>query len=482
MRWWPFKPEPKRPLAGPDLQDYLVKTAASGSPRKLLAVCRLYKDDVIASLEAMGKLPEPIRFDPDAANRYVQSMIAVAQCLANDCQAPALWNKLIGTPDSNPLLKWNQWVEAMPQRTEQLDYDTLIAEAEDFVSRSQSWQGEGARREQAIVQGTLGKLLFESGRVRDSIAPFDEALKACLEINDVEGQYAYLNALMEVHRYLGDKTQAVHFVEQLFEITPKDGKSDKRLQAQIRILRRGEPLCRVVCIRDGKQLELEEISHGVDGEYQFQFQRNRPALSAATTLVSQGNALGSSGRLADALEKYQQAQEIDEHDPDPVYQMGVCLLDLGAYAQAREAFVQVERLAPGWFRCRSDRWLADGLDTGTITDTEYHLLRILDDSQLPREEAMQIARKAIDDFPAFAPFYLALGDLERNQGNRTKAIELYRRGLELVGEPDLESRLLCAVAGLLPADSTERADFVTRLHTLDGSLVSQASARLMQLR
>jgi tetratricopeptide (TPR) repeat protein len=162
--------------------------------------------------------------------------------------------------------------------------------------------------------------------------------------------------------------------------------------------------------------------------------------------------------------------------------MGVCLLDLGAYAQAREAFVQVERLAPGWFRCRSDRWLADGLDTGTITDTEYHLLRILDDSQLPREEAMQIARKAIDDFPAFAPFYLALGDLERNQGNRTKAIELYRRGLELVGEPDLESRLLCAVAGLLPADSTERADFVTRLHTLDGSLVSQASARLMQLR
>jgi len=35
---------------------------------------------------------------------------------------------------------------------------------------------------------------------------------------------------------------------------------------------------------------------------------------------------------------------------------------------------------------------------------------------------------------------------------------------------------------LLPADSTERADFVTRLHTLDGSLVSQASARLMQLR
>ncbi len=482
MRWWPFKSDTKRPLAGQDLQDYLVETAASGSPRRLRAACRLYKEEVTASLDAMGKLPEATRSNPDAANRYVQSMIAVAQCLANDCQTPALWQKLTGTTDSNPLLKWNQWVQAMPQRTEQLEYDALIGEAEDFVSRSQSWQGEGARRHQAIVLGILGKLLFESGRVRDSIAPFDEALKTCVEINDVEGQHAYLTALMEVSRYLGDTAQAVHFGEELLEITSKDGKSDKRLRTQIDILRRGEPLCRVICIHDGEELELEEISHVADGKFQFQFRRNRAALAAATTLVSQGNALGSSERLADALEKFQQAQEIDEHDPDPVYQMGVCLLDLGAYAKAREAFEQVERLAPGWFRCRSDHWLADELDRGTITDTEYRLLRILDDSQLPHDEAMKIARKAINDFPAFAPFYLALGDLERNQRNQKKAIELYRRGLELVGEPDLESRLLCALAAVLPVDSSERAGLLTRLLTLSGSLVAQASGKLMQLR
>jgi tetratricopeptide (TPR) repeat protein len=482
MRWWPFKSEPKRPLAGQELQDYLVETAASGSPRKLLAACQLYKHDVASSLEAMGKLPEPIRSDPEATDRYVQSMIAVAQCLANDCQSPELWNKLTGTPDSNPLLKWNQWVEALPQRTERLEYESLIAEAEDFVSRFQSLRGEGVRRHQAVVLGFLGKLLFESGRVRDSIAPFDEALTTCVEINDVERHHAYLTALMEVHRYLGDTAQAVRFAEQLLEITPRDGKSDKRLRTRIDILRRGEPLCRVICTHDGEELELEEISHVADGKYQFRFQRNRPALAAATTLVSEGNALGSSGRLADALEKFQQVQEIDEHDPDPVYQMGVCLLDLGAYAKAREAFEQVEWLAPGWFRCRSDRWLADGLDTGAITDTDYHLLRVLDDSQLPGERAMQLARKAIDDSPAFAPFYLALGDLEHKRGNETKAIELYRRGLELVEEPDLESRLLCALAASLPPDSSERAELLTRLLTLEGSLVAHASARLMQLR
>jgi len=51
--------------------------------------------------------------------------------------------------------------------------------------------------------------------------------------------------------------------------------------------------------------------------------------------------------------------------------------------------------------------------------------------------------------------------------------------LELVGEPDLESRLLCALAGLLPKESTERSELVKRAISLEGSLVAWATAAIM---
>jgi tetratricopeptide (TPR) repeat protein len=109
-------------------------------------------------------------------------------------------------------------------------------------------------------------------------------------------------------------------------------------------------------------------------------------------------------------------------------------------------------------------------------------LRILEDGGLERSEAAEIVRQAIARFREFAPLYLILGDLHRDRGEHAEAEAAYRRGLELVQEPDLESRLLCALAGTLPPDSPERSALVERAVNLDGSLVASATARLMDLR
>ena len=179
------------------------------------------------------------------------------------------------------------------------------------------------------------------------------------------------------------------------------------------------------------------------------------------------------------MAKYHDASEVDPFDPDPIYQCGMCLLELGLYAKAREAFEDVESLAPGWFRCRSDRWLADGLDNGTICNEEFMLVRALDDGGLPPAEATALATQAVERFPNFAPLYLFTGDLRSNE---KEAIAAYRKGLELVDEPDLESRLLCALAGRLPPDAPERKQLVERAVSLNGSLVAVATAKLMGLQ
>lgn len=76
-------------------------------------------------------------------------------------------------------------------------------------------------------------------------------------------------------------------------------------------------------------------------------------------------------------------------------------------------------------------------------------------------------------------FYLCLGDTATNESD---AVSAYRRGREVVEEPDLESRLLCALAGRLSAVDVERKELVQRALGLKGSLVAMATARLMGLQ
>ena len=481
MRWWPFPRRGDEELSPQEVRDRLI-AAASGPRRKLRALCERYKGQVAANVDLMRKMPEGMAADPASFERYAQRLGTVAQCLANECGAPELWGALCGTPDDNPLLQWERWYGELPQRMGRLEHDQLIAEARSFIEGARSLEGFPALQNEAFLLGRLGELLFHSGKAADAIEPLRAALAVCREIGDVDGQLVYLSNLVEVHRYLGEASAAVAVGEELIELAERHGKDSGPFRRRVRPLREGEPRCRIVCVRDGEERELDELSSLADGRFQFQFRRDRPSLQKADALVQQGNRLASGGQLAEALEKYGEASEVDPHDPDPVYQSGMCLLELGAYARAREAFEEVERLAPGWFRCRSDRWLAESLENGTVSDEEFRLLRVLEDGGLDPPTAMQIARQAVERHPDFAPIYLALGDLQRDRGETEAAIASYRKGLERAAEPDLESRLLCALAAVLPKDDRERKVLIERTVSLKGSLVAQAMARVMALQ
>ena len=77
-------------------------------------MCSKHKAVVAANVDLMCKAPESIRSDAAAMGNYVQFLGAVAHCLATECGAPELWKKLCGTPDSNPLLRWERWYGEIP--------------------------------------------------------------------------------------------------------------------------------------------------------------------------------------------------------------------------------------------------------------------------------------------------------------------------------------------------------------------------------
>lgn len=481
MPIWPFRRGDDGAATPEALRDRLI-AAADGPPRKLRALCARHKDQVAAHIEFLRKPPPGIVADPAAFDRYVRRLGAVAHCLATECGAPELWRALRGTPESNPLIRWEQWYAEFPDRVGRLEYDALIAEARAFVAEARTMQGRVARQQETFLLGRLGQLLFHSGRVAESLVPLGSALAICREIGDAEGEFAHLGNLLEAHRYRGEVPEAIALGEEIVGLCERHGRDARAERARIRRLDEGEPLCRIVCTRDGgPELELDELDGSPQGRYQFGFRRNRLSLMKAEALVRQGNALASAGQLAEALGRYREASEVDPHDPDPVYQSGMCLLELGEYARAREAYETVERLAPGWFRCRADRWLAGALDEGVVGRDEFGLLRGLEDGGLQPEVALDVARKAVETFPDFAPFYMILGDLLRDGGDKDAAIRAYRDGLVRVAEPDLETRLSCALAGLLPRESPERRALLERAIGLEGNLVARAAVRMMGL-
>jgi tetratricopeptide (TPR) repeat protein len=287
---------------------------------------------------------------------------------------------------------------------------------------------------------------------------------------------------LEVHRFLGRHADAVGIAQELVQLYDRSGQHSGSLSRAAERLTHGEPLCRVVCVRDDDEFELEDVQNVADGRYEFHFRRNRIALQKSAVLVEQGNALASNAQYAEALDKYREASDVDPYDPDPVYQSGCCLLDLGSYRQAKEAFEEVERLAPGWFRCRSDAWIADGLVAGTVSEEQYRLLRLLEDGQPSPKQALKKVQQGIERSPDFAPFYLVLGNLRRHRNENEQAIAAYRKGLELVAEPDLETRLICALAAALPPEQPERRSLLQRAIGLKGNLVAIATVRLMALQ
>ena len=231
--------------------------------------------------------------------------------------------------------------------------------------------------------------------------------------------------------------------------------------------------------QDNQMVELDNLKEVGDGVFQFIFQRNRLSLEKASTLIQQGCELASSGRTADAMEKFQAAMEIDPHSPEPNYHLGMCLLELGAYAKARDAFDEVEQLAPGWFRCRFDRWIADGLDQGTIVEEQFAMVRLLEDGGLEKEKVYELARKGIEMYPDFAPLYYLCANACEDSDESLKLLE---QALERCEERDLKSRVLSLLASRLPEGSPERQQCIEEAVGLKGSLMAIATAKLLGIR
>ena len=248
--------------ATPDqMRDALFGAVLSGKGRELDRLCRTHRDAIAQHFPAWQKPPEELRSNPEAMQRYVNGLIGVAQFFADSLGDASLIERLMGPPESNPLVQWQNRLAEARELMDGLRYAEATQALSDLLIDVRELKGSGADRYQPITLGYLGECYFHQGEPARALPHLEQALRLCEQSGDGAGVAAYLDSLYEVHRYLGQGPAAAAAAERLATALAGQGRTQEatRYRRQAAVVRAGEPLNRVVAVVNGQQYELDEV-------------------------------------------------------------------------------------------------------------------------------------------------------------------------------------------------------------------------------
>lgn len=452
---------------------------------RVVAIARLHEDEIVARFPTWARrdpaLGPPARGELDA---YVHFLGTLADVFARVLGRQELWDRLSGGAD-NPIVRWEKELVQASALVESARYDEAITQLEATLARVKALSGNAV---DALLPKTLGQLAvayFHLGRAQDALPVFERALALCRDVGDREGVRVYHRGLFEALRWLGRGAEAAEHANRLAELLSTNDPEEARFfERQGRIVAAGEPRVRVIARLGRHRYELDDLPEAAGGErISLELHRDRLALGAGGVPLRRGQQLAAKGELESALVALAEAGEIDPHDPQPHYESGVALLELGRSAEALAAFEQTEALAPGWFLCRQYRWLAREQLGGRLGAWSFGAVRAtLDDATTSPDERVRVAREALERASGFAWMHVSLARARRRaQPKDTATIEReVRAALPSIDEPCFRAELTFELAITLDPDSDERAQLLLDVVRIDGTPMASAAAKLVR--
>jgi tetratricopeptide (TPR) repeat protein len=465
-------------LGESELLEALLTARQQGDMRQFAKLCHDHEDIIVAAIPCWKIAPE-MKNNPEVLKAYTQTVGMAAQLL-RDAGRPQVWDALVGDPDTNPISIWQRKLKEASALTNELRYDEAIELLQNHLIDTRQLVGKAADQLQALSQGLLGHVRFNSGKVDLAVGHYEQALKQCREQNDQEGIRIYLEKLYESERYLGKSGPAADYAQELGQAWGAAGNSvlSQRFGRLSRIVRDGEPLLRVVAGPEEKLIELDEVELAPTMKLETHLWRNRPSLPGATQRIRRGKELAGKLQYDEALGLFREASKVDPYEPDAHYQAGLALCGQQLYLQAVEEYEICEALAPGWFYCRSDLWIARRLALGAMQHAVFLGLRFLQfleggPPNVPqRMEVATLMRPQADAVPLFALLY---GRLLHETGRSKEAAKLWRGALKGDVDSDVRSRLLLDLS-MVEEDAGRRRELLLEAVELKGNLIAAAVA------
>lgn len=467
----------RRTLEPEELKVALMNAVLGGDGPAFERLVRAYEVKIVELFPSWTRIDParpPSREELDA---YMHFIGTVAQYFDQVLGRPELWRGLTGEPEDNPIVQWERSLAEAQDLERRGEYAQAVALLEGVLENTNRLSGNAVDVYRPKTLGKLASSLFHSGRVSDARAAFERALALCESAGDGEGVRAYRSSLFEVCRYLGDSKAAVgHALALARLLGPDEG---EWYATQASIVASGEPLLRMIVLMGDRQYELDDVPRPLSGRFECLFYRNRLELGGTRRDLEEGAKLASTGRFDDALARFAAAAALDTFDPQPHYESGVALLELGDPARALEAFERTERLAPGWFLCRSYGWLARELVAGRLGPWAVPLaFAVRDDASTAVEDRIELANEGLERAPDFEWLHVALARNMKSAG-AADIESVCRHGLSLVREPCFKTELLFELANCLEPSTPEREALLREAATLGGSMMAASAAKLL---
>ncbi|OAI55212.1 hypothetical protein AYO44_00435 [Planctomycetaceae bacterium SCGC AG-212-F19] len=462
------------------LKKLLFAAVWAGDQRQLAGLCRAHQDLIRTNFPQWRKVPEALRGQGPEMQRYAHALVTVAQHFAERLGKPDLLQLLVGSEESNPLHQWKERLEKARARMTEMQYAEAIQELSDALIDVRGLHGSGVDHFLPITYGYLGECYFDSAHAEKALAPFQQALALCEKQQDTDGIGAYLGNLYEAHRYLEQPEPAASYAARLADWYARAGKPKEadRFRRQTDVVRAGEPLNRVVAVVDDQRFELSQVPPIKDGRLQFVFERNRITLRPAAVLTQRGEEEAKQQQFDEALDRFRQAARADRFDPHSRYLQGLTLLHLERYNEAVDCYEATEDLAPGWFHCRADLWVAQELAMGRLEHEIFTALMALEDGSDPPTEKVELAEAVLSRVPELTVLHLMYGKNLALLGRMAEAGAAYRKGLACGDEPDTKTRLLLELA-LVTDTPAEKIRLLEETRQLNGNLVAAATAAVI---
>lgn len=474
-------------MTADEVRQALIEVVQRGDQAALQRLCLEHRATIEAAFASWKTVPPEFRSDQGAVERYVATLLAIAEFFARGLGRPQLLRHLTGrdraADEPTPIDRWHDSLERAQALLGEQRHAEAAALLQSIVDETAGLRGSWVDQYLPVTLGMLGTAHFNAGRVDDAVEPTERALQICESTGDVEGIVAYVSNLHEIERWRAHPEVAAELADRLSELLEESEPARaRRYRERARIVRAGEPLLRVVVVPEGSRtaIELDQLhelpEHG--SQMEFAFERNRVTLGGAAALVEQGRATAERGELEAALQLFDRAAAIDPHDPDPHYQAGMCLAELERFEEARARWQEVQVRAPGWYRVGEDLALTEAILAGDVDANVLRIVRELEDGPRPPRAKIAMARTALEHFGDMARIHHALGKAHFAVGEIDEARAAWLRALDTASNAGVETRTLTDL-GATAIDPAKGRRWLHRAVDLSGDLVAAAQARVM---
>jgi len=348
----------------------------------------------------MKTVPEAIRNDPKAVQRYVETLFLVA----------SVFEKSGDSSLKQCFESGGRQLEDVLQRATQLTDGGEAAEAVALLranlDKLRNATGTAVDRFRALFLGRLGIALSKLGDTAEAIQVTREALELCRHSGDQEGVRAY-TANLEV---LG-----------AYEISDS---SHGRC-------------CVVFTDGDGRLLAPEELP-GPTGHVKWEVRYSAKIDPEAERLHVEGRLAGEKGDFGAAIALFTQAAALEPAWPYPIYDRAFSHLLKKEFDDALGDFLKTLELSPkGWFIAATAADMLTREAAGEFPRGLYAAFATLE--QMPREQRGSIAAQLVQQFPTHAPAWELHAQFVENPAAKLEAID---RGLAARPDPDTRDSLL----------------------------------------